>query len=1024
MADYDFFDLTGLPFDPPEKSAKKVKAAIDKKVKELGASLGSETQQVKRDEITAHIKLLNDTGAAILTPDGKKVVESSYSTLAEARTQAEIAKLRATANLMALTGTKVITDAAIRDLRKERKLSDEHVREVFSNLGFMVKSFEGIDVAGLFPKQIKKTDEFLFALSKTTDPNPNGADTSLITDLYSFAAYLMEEPESSVVYRGKSTSELLSIFDTFSKKFSQRNDNLGKLCASIATAGKTYIFNSDENRNKYEFHLKYKTRDLSSLFDSMRGAPKQVLIESSFAEPCIKRIAETLDCTYEIALAVYNKEGNINYSPKVSAYLVKCQFCGTMNQYPSEQDAIKANACSNCKKALFKKCTKCGRMVLASLDKCPYSDCGFVFASTAMFSKYYAAAEEALRKSDFDLARKYLFEAQTADPSEKRRIEQLTSTIKAEEIRNREPLNKLRTLTSAKLYVQAQAELPRIIQEYPNLNIADIEKNITEAISKADSSFSFAQSLTASKQADVCVSILQYCADHQPSLNFLHTTQPVPSRSLSATADSAKGCINLAWTISEERGIKYHLVRKAGKMPPVSVSDGTLLLEDTNATSFCDKTATPGQFYSYSLFISRMGVFSNAATNVTALYSDVQNFRAVQNRNSIRLTWDMPQNNMGATVTRTSSGKDIVLSRSAYGSFEDLNIQYGVAYAYKVSVNYADTMSSPGIKTVITPLVTIDSFRIKVTHVKDNVYKVSWDIKQPKVDLRIMVNKSVNSECTSDVNAVQISLSKDSFSTISVMAYSGGKWVESENSVQANTYSPCAIDKSRTELTEETITTPKGMVYSVELKIRLSQGIPNNVAGFYYAVRTASSASRWATVEEIGKVHDIGKVSIKKYKEKDGIIYSESVTDERTFYISVFTIYDVGDNEVISEPKTLKVDRTISADLFWKVSKGFLGSLKLTISAVGNRPIEHVPELILCGCNDGEFITNNNDPKAVEFIRINAVDLEKPQKEYSQSYDLAKDNYRKNMKFFLFEANPVRSEKFTLRWFQGFTGKV
>ena len=39
-------------------------------------------------------------------------------------------------------------------------------------------------------------------------------------------------------------------------------------------------------------------------------------------------------------------------------------------------------------------------------------------------------------------------------------------------------------------------------------------------------------------------------------------------------------------------------------------------------------------------------------------------------------------------------------------------------------------------------------------------------------------------------------------------------------------------------------------------------------------------------------------------------------------------------------------------------------------------------------------------------------------------YDLAKVNYRKNMKFFLFEANPVRSEKFTLRWFQGFSGKV
>jgi len=1024
MANYDFFDLTGLPFDPPEKSAKKVKAAIDKKVKELGASLGSETQQVKRDEMTEQINLLNDTASTILAPDGKKVVESTYSALAEARTQSEIAKLKATANLMAMTGTKVITEAAIKELRKERKLSDEHVREVFTNLGFSVKSFEGIDVASLFPKQIKKTDEYISALSKTKDPNPNGADTSLVIDLYSFAAYLMEEPENSVVYRGKGTDELLGIFDTFSKKFSQRNDNLGKLCASIATAAKTYVFNSDENRKKYDFHLKYKTPELNSLFDSMRGAPEQVLLESSFAEPCIKRIAETLDCNYEIALAVYNKEGNVSYSPKASVYLVKCQFCGTMNQYPSEQDAIKANSCSNCKKALYKKCTKCGRMVLASLDKCPYADCGFVFASAAMFSKYYAAAEEALRKSDFDLARKHLFEAQSADPSEKRRIEQLTATINSEETRHKEPINKLKALTSAKRFVQVQAELPQIIQKYPNLNIADIEKSIKGAISKADSDFASAQRLTPSKRADVCISILQYCTDHQPALNFLRATQPLPIRNLSATANNTKGCINLAWSITEEQGVMYHLVRKSGKTPPVSTSDGTILLEDTNSSSFCDETVTPGNTYSYSLFVSRMGVYSNAVTICAVLYSDVQNLRSVQNRESVRLTWDMPQNNMGATVTRTANGKDTVLSRSAYGSFEDSNVQYGVAYTYKVSVNYSGSMSSPGIKTVITPLVIIDSFRIKASHVKDNIYKVSWDIRQPNVDLRIMVNKSLVSECTSDANTVQVSLPKESFSTISVMAYSGGKWIESENNVQANTYSSCAIDKNRTELTEETITTPKGTVYSIELKVRLSSGIPNNVAGFYYAVRTTSSASRWATLEEIGKSHDISRISIKQYKEKDGIVYSESVADERTFYISVFTIYDVGGREVISEPKTAKVDRTVTADLFWKVSKGFLGSLKLTVSIIGNRPIEHIPELVLCGCNEGEFILTHDDPKAVEFIRINAVDLDKPQKEYIQSYDLAKNNYHKNMKFFLFETNPMRSEKFTLRWFQGFSGKV
>lgn len=1023
MANYDFFDLTGLPFDPPEKSAKKVKASIDKKIKEMGTSLGSESQQEKRDEINGQIKFLNDTAATIFVPDGKKVVESTYSALAESRTQSEIAKLKATANLMALTG-KVITEAAIRDFRKERKLSDDHVREVFASLGFTIKSFEGIDVASLFPRQIKKTDEYISALSKTKDPNPNGADTSLVVDLYSFAAYLMDEPESAVVYRGKTTNELLSIFDSFSKKFSQRNDNLGKLCASIATAAKTYVFNSDENRGKYEFHLKYKTPVLDSLFDSMRGVPEQVLLESGFAEPCIKQIAETLNCSYEIALAVYNKEGNVLYSPKTSVYLVKCQFCGTMNQYPSEQDAIKSNSCSNCKKELFKKCNKCGRMVLASLDKCPHVDCGFVFASATLFSKYYSLAEQALRKSDFELARKYLFDAQSADPSEKRRIEQLTSKINSEEERYKKPLGELRALISAKMFVKAQEELPWIIQKYPNLNITDIEKTIIENIANADSSFVSAQRLTASKRADACMLILQRCADHKPSINFLRATQPVPCSDLKLSVNTRKGCINVSWAISEEQGVKYCLVRKNGKTPSASISDGTLLLDNVDSSFFCDETVTSGCTYTYSLFVSRMDVFSDATFRTAVLYSDVKNLNITQVGKSIRLTWDMPDNSMGATITRTANGKTTVLSRTAHGSFEDSDIQYRVSYAYNVTVNYANSIRSPGVEAVITPLVIIDSFQIKVAHVKDDVYKVSWDIKSPSIDLRIMVNRTLVSQCNSDVSFTQVSLPREGFNVITVMAYSGGKWIESENSIQVNTFSPCPIDKKRTELVEESITTPSGIVNSVNLKIRLSKEIPNNVVGFYCTVRTSTSASRWATLEEIGTANDVRRIGIKEYKNNNGILISESVTNERTFYISVFTIYDVRGKEIISDPKTAKVDRMLSADLFWKVSKGLFGSLKLTFSIAGNRPIDRIPELVLCGCNDGEFLTAYDDSKAVELKHINSLDLEEPQDNYTKSYELDKSSYHKGMKFFLFEKNPTQSEKFTIRWCQGFKGKV
>ena len=100
MAELDLFDLTGLSFDPPEKSAKKVKSAIDKKVKDLGASLASSTQQIERDEITARINFLNEISEKVLAPDGKKLNESEYQTLASRRVDFELKRLRATASLM------------------------------------------------------------------------------------------------------------------------------------------------------------------------------------------------------------------------------------------------------------------------------------------------------------------------------------------------------------------------------------------------------------------------------------------------------------------------------------------------------------------------------------------------------------------------------------------------------------------------------------------------------------------------------------------------------------------------------------------------------------------------------------------------------------------------------------------------------------------------------------------------------------------------------------------------------------
>lgn len=73
MVELDFFDLTGLPFDPPIKLPKKVKTAIDKKIKELCISLSVSSQQVKRDEINAQINFLENISEKVFDPDEKKL---------------------------------------------------------------------------------------------------------------------------------------------------------------------------------------------------------------------------------------------------------------------------------------------------------------------------------------------------------------------------------------------------------------------------------------------------------------------------------------------------------------------------------------------------------------------------------------------------------------------------------------------------------------------------------------------------------------------------------------------------------------------------------------------------------------------------------------------------------------------------------------------------------------------------------------------------------------------------------------
>ena len=301
MTNYDFFDLTGLPFDPPEKSAKKVKAAIDKKVKELGAILVCETQRVKRDEMTEQIKLLNDINATILDSNDL----SSIKTLAEKKLDSELKKLLSIIGLMMDADITVLSEPVVKYYHRKSGLSYKRICDEFETLGFSIHQEKAFDVRELFPKNIKHLCDDLISLNRLTQSNSCDSSAIFVDNLYSFIAYLMETPENKLSYKKLSTEELRGMITVLSKTLCNRCDSVGMVAASIATYAKTCVFDSEEHRNSYDLYLRYFDLSFQNSLRAMEQTHISVLLDDGFAKMCISKIESVLG-DYDTAVAVYN----------------------------------------------------------------------------------------------------------------------------------------------------------------------------------------------------------------------------------------------------------------------------------------------------------------------------------------------------------------------------------------------------------------------------------------------------------------------------------------------------------------------------------------------------------------------------------------------------------------------------------------------------------------------------------------------------------------------------------------------
>jgi hypothetical protein len=1029
MENFDLFDITGLAFDSIDSiTPQKVQNALKKAKKDTEGLLGGVTQTEERKQINEKLAFIAQMQKELFTTDDK--LTPKLAELAQVRTETAKKKLENRIKLEELQGKeKVITSGKLKQLRKSTKLSEKSITDVYTAHGFQIVKIDPLAAYPKFPSNAERIYKDLATLRASHDPNPKGADLTKVTDLYAFAAYICGEPEHAAEYRGMTSDKLSALLDDYAKKNAMRNDNLGKLCVSIATAGKMYVFNNDDNQLAYEKHLQYKDPGLQELFATLKDTPKDQLLDPTFAEVCIKIIAGVFGDS-DTSLAIYNREAGLQDDPYLGAstptHLVKCAYCHNLSTFTTRKEAQEKNKCEHCGKPLFKTCPKCKEFVLLSDDRCPA--CNYQFASIALFNKYIGMVEIALNNGDYVAAQENLVKAESADPSERTRTGALRARIEHELGIHKEHLQKIDSFMGQRKYQAASDYISRVvIPQDPSLNISAKQAEIQSVLARCRQRFASVGSAGKAQKVNACLDICDECVDFAPALEFLHSQAAVPDpvSAVDYSSDDDKGTITITWRGSSERGVKYFLVRKAGKTPPKNQNDGTILLRGTSELIYQDNSVETGSMYGYSVFAERFGVYSLAKSLVAGVFVKVSHVRYEQRGKALQISWVAPPQCVAVEVRRLSAGQTQVLSASARNSYEDTNLEYDVPYSYGLIATYPNGKSA-AYSFAYTPTVEIRSFNISVARQGNGVYEVQWTIQEPGIDLQVLANKKVITTTTSGARSTRISLSENSFYTISAQAFSGGTWLPSANTVTINTLRPCKIDVDATHISESTIRKANGTGQRIEFEFHLENDIPSQATGLLYFVRTKpnqSSSAPWVSPQELDKTADGQRVDISTYKNTGAIRYSMEARAEEAYYITVFTLYSVNGRQIISDPYKKKLNRPLDAEVYWKIAKPLFGEQQLQITVQSNRPITRRPRLVLRASDTGRMLLSPTDSCATRIMDIPERYLESSQTEFKETF-LLKEKIAKNTKVFLFEVEPVTGEKFSLRWATGFEGKV
>jgi hypothetical protein len=307
MSRDNFFDLiTGIPFDPVEQDADKIKKAIDKRVTSWKRTLNDHgANESQKDKARERLALENEMRSVMVPRTGMYIAEAA------ARKQTAINDLKMMAELIVhayrnigATGYVVIPEKILTAYVKPMGPSFATVKAAFESVdGIVVVVF---DVKNDMPLicsdiEIAATERLIGILKREEERRDRGTHpTPLPTctkDLYDVATYMSGGANTRSV---KDTTLIQDIFENVSASNKLFADTLYKLCCE----GKRRFANDNE-REKYDNWLKVEEIKQLPIFKSFLGMTNDEKRNHAIADLFITELRRR-GFTWLQAVALYN----------------------------------------------------------------------------------------------------------------------------------------------------------------------------------------------------------------------------------------------------------------------------------------------------------------------------------------------------------------------------------------------------------------------------------------------------------------------------------------------------------------------------------------------------------------------------------------------------------------------------------------------------------------------------------------------------------------------------------------------